>query len=365
MILLRGPAGVLTAEYRLVVLRQAPEMQARRASIEGFRAGELDAAIIEVFDFDALLEAVAREANAQRVPEIRRPGESSCFCSAGEEAMRERGALDVWITRSDPRGGLAVAGRCSACGLGWILRPHGAARTFTPDVGYDASEVDRIVAGIRGGLQAMSGGSRCHTTYRGVGGELFAEDFDEGHTDERRCDERTLRYVIESEPEIFVEVLREPLRARLREALYALDMPLARARLAELHAFGDCLHHAELLEAVLAWPDAKPDDAAVARMTHDVSGLDVLHAIRSVTRYGDESPELGRFALHCFAVLSEMLGARELPLFRRYRAGFRLAIGDVAGALEDLEWERARAAPDAPDASLQREIDSVRSRLER
>ena len=340
-------------------------MQARRASIDGFRAGELDAAIVEVFGFDALLEGLAREANTQRVPKIRRPGESSCFCHAGVEAMRERAALDVWITRSDPRGGLAVAGRCNACGLGWVFRSDGAARMFTPEVGYDAGAVDRIVAGIRGGLEAMSGCSRCHTTYRGVGGELFAEDFDEGHTDERRCEERTLRYVIDGEPETFADVLREPLRARLRAALYALDIPLARARLAELHAFGECLHHAELLEAVLAWPDAKPDAGAVARMTHDVSGLEVFHAIRSATRYGDESPELGRFALHCFSVLEQMRGPREMPLFRRYRAGFRVMIGDASGALEDLVWERDRAGTDSPDASLHREIETVRSRLER
>lgn len=339
-------------------------MQARHASLDGFRAGELDAAIVEVFDFDALLEALARDANSARIPKIRRPGDSSCFCHAGVEALREKAALDTWITRSDPEGGLATAGRCSACGLGWIFRSNGAARAFAPDVGYDADEIDRIVAGIRGGLEAMSGCSRCHTTYRGRGGELFAEDFDEGNLDEKRCDERTLRYVIEGEPETFVNVLREPLRARLRAALYALDIPLARARLAELHAFGDCLHHAELLEAVLAWPDAKPDAAAVARMTHDMSGLDVLHAIRWATRYGDESPALGRFGLHVFSVLEQMLGERVLPLLRRHRAGFRVMVGDAPGALDDLVWERAHGESDSPDASLDREIESVRSRLD-
>ncbi len=38
--------------------------------------------------------------------------------------------------------------------------------------------------------------------------------------------------------------------------------------------------------------------------------------------------------------------------------------GDFAGALDDLEWERARQSNDGPDAEyLQREIDDVRRRL--
>jgi Leucine Rich repeat len=81
------------------------------------------------------------------------------------------------------------------------------------------SEIDRVLAGLRGGMEISIGGSRLHTTYRGRDGAFFIEDFDEGATDERPLAEADLRRVIAGSPGPFLDVLRSPLRAALRDAL--------------------------------------------------------------------------------------------------------------------------------------------------
>lgn len=266
MILVRSPDGVVSDDYREVVLRVRPEMRGQRVSLDAFRAGALDAAIRATFGEGEVAAAKARHAN-----------------------------------------------------------PHDRSRW----VAFAPEEIDQVVASIRGGMEAMSGGSRCHTTYRGRDGRIFAEDFDEGHTEERPCDEHTLRNIIAGEPETFLLVLRTPRLVRFRETLAEASFENARRRLADVHAFGECFHHAELLEAVLDWPGTKPDAAAVERMTHEMTGLDVFHAIRSAIGYGKDSPEVGRFGLRYFAALEDMLGSRTLPDFERTRADFRVMVGDA------------------------------------
>lgn len=352
---------------------------AQRASREAFHAGALDAPIIEAFDLVTLVEALARDLNDLRGLHIEPPAAGALN---GAPALHEHDSLETLVSKTaetskaDPRAPLevrATVARCTLCNTGWTLEwsgdsqsgPRESARPFSPEVGFKGDEVDRIVAGIRAGVTVMVGGSRCHTTYRvGEGGELVAEDSDDGFTENKPCPESTLRQVILHNRESFLEVLREPLRVRLRDCLLDSTREAARACLGELVAFGDCLARTELLEAVLAWPEDKPTPDALARMTEGTTGLDLHHSVMSALGYGAASAAAGQLGLRFFSAVAEILGHERMPRFRRYRAGFRAMAEDLAGALDDLEWEAAHPSKDDPDAEvLQREIADLRQRL--
>ncbi len=219
-----------------------------------------------------------------------------------------------------------------------------------------ADEIQRVIAGIRDGMQVVIGGSRLHTTYLGRNGELFIEDFDEGVTSERACPEAELQAMIAGGSAEFLEVLRRPLREVLCRTLVGLSAVSPHEALRDLLVYGDCLSHRRLLEVVIDWPDAASVEvdapilsaAAEAELATLKDGVDVYHFIRSSVGYEASTPATGRFGLRVFAALAEMLG-RELPGWRRWRSEFRAMAGDVEGAIEDLAWERARLPKDDDD----------------
>ena len=227
--------------------------------------------------------------------------------------------------------------------------------------GFSEQEMNAIVAGVRAGAEVVVGGSRCHQTYRGRDGELFIEDFDEGHTDERALAEESLRDVVESEPGAFLSILREPLAKRLAGALLA-NAPDARECFGELLLYGDAgdLAREDLLEAALAWPDRRPAPEALAKLQTNTDGNDVYHSIMSAIGYGENSVAAGHAGLLVISRLFEMTGG--LRKLRRYRASFHVMAGDHAAALADLEWERAHMAKDDPDFEyLERDIAKLSS----
>jgi hypothetical protein len=282
-----------------------------------------------------------------------------CFCGTNADQIDHWDTLEVLVTRSDPRAPVdlqAAVGHCTVCHQGWTFEWGGdshysytyAATALSPSVAHSSEEIDRIVAGVRAGAEVMIGVSRSHTIYHGKDGAIVAEDFEEGGTEERACSEETLRRIIADEPESFLEVLRIPLRAKLREAL--LTNNGARDALAALLAYGECLHEVEILEAVLE---------GTAPPIEGKTGLDVHHAIMGAIGYGTTGIEAARFGLRVFAALE----GTSLPRLRRYRAAFRSMAGDRAGALEDLLWEKSRMPKDDPDAeSLDREIAALESK---
>jgi hypothetical protein len=354
MILHRSPRGVISSDYREVVLRARPAMRGQRVSKEAFQSGAVDDAILAAFDLVTLVEALARDLNDQRGSAIPRPpakpppgqeafAASPRPCCAAVAKKLPKEGLETLIAKASKDRGASVA-RCTTCDAGWVIETPHAARRFDPLVAFDAGEVDRVVAGIRAGHEVVVGGSRCHTTYRGKGGAFVAEDFDDGQSHEKPCAESTLRYVIAHDPESFLAVLRKPLHERLSEVL--LEHAEGRATredvhacLGELLAFGECLTHADLLEAVIAWPEEKPAPDALARLLEGRTGLDVYHAIMSAIGYGTKSAAAGRFGLRFFSTVAEMgRGGEKLPDFQRYRSDFEA----MANANDD---EKVRARP--------------------
>lgn len=214
---------------------------------------------------------------------------------------------------------------------------------------FTDKEIDIIVAGIRGGHEVHIGSSRCHTTYRGRGGELFSEDFDEGEAIESPLTEASLRETIAGDPASFMEVLRAPLRAALSDALLS-NRGDPHVALGELLAHGECLDRRHLLEAVLAWP-TPPSAEALSELATLHGGLDFFHFVRGAIGYKVHSAAAGEFGLRVFATLAEMAKPREIPQLRRYRADFRVMRGDFEGAIEDLEWEFARLPPNDSDVA--------------
>lgn len=280
----------------------------------------------------------------------------ACFCGTGAIEIDQHDSLDVFVQRSDPNAPVdlqAAVGHCTVCHRGWTFEwggdshyeYHYTASPFLPEVGYSYDEVEAIVAAIRGGAEVTIGVSRCNTTYRGKDGTIVAEEFDEGQTAERPCSEETIRQLVRDEPESFLEVLRAPLRAALSKAL--LENTGAIDRLRALLAYGECLHEVEILEAFL---EDKPPPPGK-------TGLDAYHAVMNAIGYARLDAEGGRFGLRVFEALDP-----SIPRFRRYRASFRSRVGDHAGALEDLLWEKAhRAADDSDQTSLDKEIEQVRA----
>ena len=223
-------------------------------------------------------------------------------------------------------------------------------------------EVDRIVAAIRSGAEAVTGGGRFSTTYRSRNGGFIISQFSEGETEEHAIDEATLRAAIHEHRDEFLDVLRAPLRERLKVALLETRTREAeRAALAELLAYGDCLNSTEVFEAVIAWPDEKPPPEAIASIEKK-DGNDLYHSIMSGIGHGTKTVAGGQFGLRFFATVAEMLGHETMRDFRRYRAHFRALAGDLSGALADLE--HTKSALTKEDEYLEREIDGVRKRIE-
>jgi hypothetical protein len=282
-----------------------------------------------------------------------------CFCGTNADRIEHWDTIETLVMRSDPRAPVdlqAAVAQCTVCHQAWTFEWGGdshysytyAATPLSPNVGYEGEEIERVVAGVRAGAEVMIGVSRSHTTYRGKDGAIVAEDFDEGMTEEHACSEETLRRLIADEPESFLEVLRIPLRAKLREALLANDDGAIEA-LHALLSYGECLHEVEILEAALEGTSPPIDGK---------TGLDAYHAIMGALGYGTTGAAAGEFGLRVFASLE----GTNMPRLRRYRAAFRTMTGDHAGALDDLLWEQSRMPKDDPDAeSLHREIEAARA----
>jgi uncharacterized protein (TIGR02996 family) len=213
-------------------------------------------------------------------------------------------------------------------------------------VNFTEEEIDRVIAGLLGGLEVVQGGSRCHTTIRGRDGTLYLEDFDEGYTTERACTEEEVRRWIAASPGDFLNVIRAPLREALSHSLLGITTESPLDRIQALLVYGDCLDRRHLLEAVIQWPEKTPGEEAMKELATIRDGLDAYHFIRSAIGYGANSAAAGELGMRFYSILEEMMDGREAPNWRRHRATYRELTGDDQGALEDLYWEQARASED-------------------
>lgn len=215
---------------------------------------------------------------------------------------------------------------------------------------FSEEEIDQIVAGIRAGESITLGGGRSQTIYGARRGELFRREVDDGYPTESTCSEAWLREVIASNPEMFSEVLWQPLRRRLRAALRGTDRQASLATLRDLLDSGARLQRGDLLAAALQWPDTRSE------IIEETDGNALYHSLMSALGYDSDSVAAGEAGVRFFAAIEGMLRGRELRQFRLYRAGFRSMAGDFAGALEDLDLE------DMDEADRKRELDRLADR---
>jgi hypothetical protein len=280
-----------------------------------------------------------------------------CFCHTGVQSLEEHDALETIVVKFDPRAPVdsnAAVARCRVCEQGWTFEWSGdshygftySATPFIAQVGYSPEELDRLVNAFSRGWtpEVTIGVSRCHTTYRGKDGQAYAEDFDEGMTEEKPISERTLRYVVASDPDAFLPAIRIDAQVDFEQALRE-DAADLREKLGELLRYGDFTASPELL-----WPDAElpPGFPGMER-----TGNDVYHAVLSTNRY-QKNGAAGRFGIQVCRRLAEK-GHDKMPEFRLYRAEFHLLVDDWASALEDLKWEQSQRKE--PDSSIQQKID--------
>jgi hypothetical protein len=148
-------------------------------------------------------------------------------------------------------------------------------------MGWSEAEVESILAQMRLGATAMTGGSRCHTTYRFSDGQWVFEAFDEGHVDVHPSSEAQIRALIASDPELFRPILRAVPWRKFSAAFLAGEREAARAHLGEAMVYGDGFGHAAILDAMLAWPETAPSEQLIEDMREKLSGFTAYHASSS------------------------------------------------------------------------------------
>lgn len=267
-----------------------------------------------------------------------------CMCHTGAVEMSQHGTLMSIASKQDPRAPVeceAAVARCTVCGQGWLFEWYGdshysftySASELTKKHGVSEEEMVAILADLRAGNPVTVAKSRGATTYLALTDGNFRIDEDEdGSGEERTISEATMRWYVQHSPEIFVEALRKPLRAALRDALYAATTPetraVARDRLDQLLIYGPSVHHVDLVSAFLAWPERAPDADTFAGK----SGNDLYHAVMSAIGYDQTNEAGGKFGLRFIEAVVAMMGNDDLPDLRTTRADFRKLAGDEKAA---------------------------------
>lgn len=226
---------------------------------------------------------------------------------------------------------------------------------------WSPPEVEAILAQMKLGATAQTGGSRCHTTYGYSAGQWTSEAFDEGHTDVYPSSEEQVRALIASEPELFRHILRSIPWRRFSAAYIAGEREAARTHLRETLAYGDGFGHIAILDAMLAWPETEPSEQIVELMREKLSGFTAYHVFMDAIGW-DRSPELAGKGLAFVDQLVEMVG--ETTGCHYLRATFHEQGGDLGAAERELVRE-LELLPDAHSSrsSYEQQLARVRARM--
>jgi hypothetical protein len=198
---------------------------------------------------------------------------------------------------------------------------------------WSAAEVETILAQMRLGETAQTGGSRCHTTYFHRDGQWMSEAFDEGHTDVYASSEEWIRSLISSQPELFRHILRSVPWRRFSAAYLAGERAAAREHLREAVAYGDGFGHGLILDGMLAWPETAASEQLVELLREKLRDFTAYHVFMDAIGW-DRSPERAsrglRFVDQVVAMVGETIGCHYL------RATFHEQHGDLADAEREL-----------------------------
>jgi hypothetical protein len=201
---------------------------------------------------------------------------------------------------------------------------------------WSQPEVELILAQMRLGETAMSGGSRCHTTYGFSAGQWFFEYFDEGYTDVHPSSEAQIRALIASDPELFRHILRAVPWRQFTAAFLAGEREAARAHLDEAIMYGDNFDHAAILDAMLAWPETTPSEPIIELMREKLRDFTAYHVFMDGIGW-DRSPERAGKGLAYVDQLVEMVG--DVIGCHYLRAAFHEQGGDLHAAERELMLE--------------------------
>jgi hypothetical protein len=262
----------------------------------------------------ALTDALGEDLIARIDANVRALAAHPCACGTDPRTPEEHGTIAV-ITK-EPLGEGARArevtvGRCTFCGRGWTFERDGdrvlSSWPFSQDPALCEDESSAVVAALHDGYRVMVGGTRAHTTYFAQDGQLRAEHFDEGFTDEISVSEDAMREDQRADPRAFRDALGAQARRALVAALRAGDRPLARARLYACARREGCPWI--LLDALLAWPEVAPDAASREAIARALAATDALvTALRRVFDFKPTSADL-RILEGWLDALGALLGA--------------------------------------------------------
>lgn len=204
---------------------------------------------------------------------------------------------------------------------------------------WSPSEVEVILAQMRAGETAQTGGSRCHTTYGHRDGQWIYEAFDEGHVDVYASSEAQIRSLIASEPELFRHILRAVPWRQFSAAFLAGDREAARAHLHEALAYGDGFGHGAILDAMLVWPETAASEQIIELLREKLRDFTAYHVFMDAIGW-DRSPERASkglmFVDQVVAMVGEAIGCHYL------RASFHEQHGDLGDAERELSLEIER-----------------------
>lgn len=207
---------------------------------------------------------------------------------------------------------------------------------------WSALEVEAILQELRAGATVQIGGSRCHTVYAYRDGAWVQEDFDEGYVEVRPSSDAAIRERIAGQPEEFAEVLAAPGWRRFSAAFLAGEREVAREALRSVTAYGCRVKEGQILDAVLAWPEAAPSEEVVQLVRRELDGLTAYHVFMGATGW-DRSPACGVKGVAFANQLLAMVGPT--PGFYYLRATFHEQAGDQAAAERDIREELAQLPP--------------------
>jgi hypothetical protein len=226
---------------------------------------------------------------------------------------------------------------------------------------WSDAEVELILEQMRLGETAMSGGSRCHTTYFFRDGHWICEAFDEGHVDEYASSEAEMRRLIAQDPELFRAMLRAVPWRRFSAAFLAGDRTEARARLRDALAYGDPFGHAAIFDAILQLPEVRPSEEVAALIRDKLRGFTAYHVFMDAVLW-NRSPETAAkglaFVDDLIAIVGEATGCHYL------RAAFHEQAGDLASAERELVRELELLPLDSSSrSSYEQSLARVRARM--
>jgi hypothetical protein len=226
---------------------------------------------------------------------------------------------------------------------------------------WSEAEIELILAEMRQGATAETGGSRCHTTYFFRDGRWAREDFDEGYTQLFASSEADVRGLIESDPELFRPMLRAVPWRRFTAAFLAGDRADARARLRDALVYGDPFDHAAILDAVLQWPEVPPSGEVAALIRENLRGFTAYHVFMDAIGW-DRSPATAGKGLAFVDALVGMIG--EATGCHYLRSAFHEQAGDLAAAERELVRELELLPGDSSSrSSYEDSLARVRARM--